>query len=366
MPAIMDSHGMDVGSASWLMSIFTFVGIFLAIPTGALAKKFGPKNMLLAAVGVLVIGTLVGAFASNGNMLVVSRAIEGVALIFCTVCGPLAVQKYVAPEKVGSATGIWAVWVCLGSFFGGVITPVLYDITGFQGVWFIFAALAVVAAILLFFFVRPVRGTVTEATSEVVDATSAPAKKVSYSQLIKPNTLLILAGFLIFNMVLLAMLGFAPTFFQEQGMDPTLSGFASTLPMLLAVISSPLFGTLADKTGKLKLLLIIAMAVMGPCVFLMLTNTGPLLWAAAIVMGLVGMGAPVMFLTTYPIAVGKLELMAIGMGLLMMIQSLGQFLGTAITPLVLESGWMATGIFALILGLAGTALLLFLKLPSKS
>ena len=42
MGDIMTNMNMDTNSASWLMSIFTFVGIVLAIPTGALAKKFGP------------------------------------------------------------------------------------------------------------------------------------------------------------------------------------------------------------------------------------------------------------------------------------------------------------------------------------
>ena len=129
MGDIMANMNMDTNSASWLMSIFTFVGIILALPTGALAKRFGPKTMLLAAAAIIAAGSLLGAFAGNGMVLIVSRAIEGVAFIFVTICGPLAVQKYVAPDKIGSATGIWALWVCLGSVVGGVLTPTLYAST---------------------------------------------------------------------------------------------------------------------------------------------------------------------------------------------------------------------------------------------
>ena len=113
MSNLMEMFGMDSGSSSWLMSIFTFVGIVLALPTGALAKKIGPKNVLVIAAVVMVVGSLIGAFSSDGMMLIVSRGIEGVAFIFVTICGPLCVQKYVAPDKIGSATGIWALWVCL-------------------------------------------------------------------------------------------------------------------------------------------------------------------------------------------------------------------------------------------------------------
>lgn len=358
MGDIMMKMDMDASSASWLMSIFTFVGIILALPTGALAKKFGPKTMLLAAAVIIAIGSLVGAFAGNGMILIVSRAIEGVAFIFVTICGPLAVQKYVAPDKIGSATGIWALWVCLGSVVGGVLTPSLYAATGFVGVWIIYAAAAVVFAVVVAVIVKS-PGKALEGASE-----AASEEKVNYGELVKPNILLFLTAFLVFNMTLMAVLGFGPTFMQQQGVDPTLSGFISTLPMLLAVISSPLFGALSDKLGRCKPLYLIAMLVMGPCTFILLTQTGPLMWAGAIIMGLVGLGGPVMCLTPYIHVLGRPELMSVGMGLLMLVQSLGQFLGTWLVPLLLGpdmSAWMFTGMVMCIIGFVGTGALALCK-----
>lgn len=358
MGDIMANMGMDANSASWLMSIFTFVGIILALPTGALAKRFGPKTMLLAAAAIIAVGSLLGAFAGNGMVLIVSRAIEGVAFIFVTICGPLAVQKYVSPDKIGSATGIWALWVCLGSVVGGVLTPTLYASTGFAGVWVIYAAAAVVFAIVVAVIVK----NPGEALEGAADAPTE--RKVGYGELVKPNILLFFAAFLVFNMTLMAVLSFGPTFLQQQGVDPTLSGFVSTLPMLLAVISSPLFGALSDKLGRCKPLYLAAMLVMGPCTLLLLTQTGPLMWVGAIVMGLVGLGGPVMCLTSYINVLGRPELMSIGMGVLMLVQSLGQFLGTWLVPLLLGpdvSSWMLTGIVMCVIGFAGTAALALCK-----
>ena len=358
MGDIMANMGMDASSASWLMSIFTFVGIILALPTGALAKRFGPKTMLLAAAAIIAAGSLLGAFAGNGMVLIVSRAIEGVAFIFVTICGPLAVQKYVSPDKIGSATGIWALWVCLGSVVGGVLTPTLYASTGFAGVWVIYAAAAVVFAIVVAVIVK-------NPGEALEGAADAPTEgKVGYGELVKPNILLFFAAFLVFNMTLMAVLSFGPTFLQQQGVDPTLSGFVSTLPMLLAVISSPLFGALSDKLGRCKPLYLAAMLVMGPCTLLLLTQTGPLMWVGAIVMGLVGLGGPVMCLTSYINVLGRPELMSIGMGVLMLVQSLGQFLGTWLVPLLLGpdvSSWMLTGIVMCVIGFAGTAALALCK-----
>ena len=134
--------------------------------------------------------------------------------------------------------------------------------------------------------------------------------------------------------------------------------------MLLAVISSPLFGALSDKLGRCKPLYLAAMLVMGPCTLILLTQTGPLMWVGAIVMGLVGLGGPVMCLTSYINVLGRPELMSIGMGVLMLIQSLGQFLGTWLVPLLLGpdvSAWMFTGIVMCVIGFAGTAALALCK-----
>ena len=362
MNDIMVNMNMDASSASWLMSIFTFVGIILAVPTGVLAKKFGPKTMLLTAAVVVALGSLLGAFAGNGTILIVSRAIEGIAFIFVTICGPLAVQKYVAPEKIGSATGIWALWVCLGSVVGGVLTPSLYAATGFVGVWIIYAAAAVVFAVVVAVLVKFPSA---EAQAEVEAAAASAAEgEVSYKELFKPNILLFFFAFLVFNMTLLAVLSYAPTFMQQQGVDSTLSGFISTLPMLLAVISSPLFGTLSDKMGRCKPLYLASLVVMGPCTLILLTQTGPLMWVGAIVMGLVGLGAPVMCLTSYITVLGRPELMSIGMGVLMLVQSLGQFLGSWLVPILLGanmSEWMFTGIVMCVIGFIGTASLALCK-----
>lgn len=362
MTQIVEQFGMTDSSASWLMSIFTFVGIVLAIPTGALAKKFGPKALLLVSAGVLLVGSLVGVVADSGTMLIVSRGIEGVAFIFVTICGPLAVQKYVAPEKIGSATGIWALWVCLGSVVGGVLTPTVSQLFGFVGVWMVYAIFAAVFAVLVAVVVRLNEGDADVQVSD--EKASVSSEKVSYVELLKPNTLLYFAGFLFFNLVLLAVLAFSPTWMQMQGMDPTMSGFLSTLPMLLAVISSPAFGSLSDKIGRCKPLYIVALIAMGPCAFLMLSCIGPWMWVGAIIMGLLGLGGPVMCLTAYGNVLGKPELMSIGMGALMLVQSLGQFLGTFASSMILGPAgdqWMMLGIVMCILGLVGAGCIALCK-----
>ena len=96
---------------------------------------------------------------------------------------------------------------------------------------------------------------------------------------------------------------------------------------------------------------------MGPCAFLLLTSTGVGVWAGAIIMGLIGLGGPVMCLTSYIDVLGKPQLMSIGMGFLMLVQSLGQFLGSFVPPMFLGPAgdqWMTLGIAMCVVGFIGT------------
>ena len=166
MPALMETFGMDMASTSMLMSVFTFVGIVLALPAGFLARRIGAKNLMVIAVAVLVVGTVVGAFATSGTMLVASRASEGVGLVTCGVCAPLVIRGYSAATRVGLVTGIWALWISLGSFFGGVLTPPLFGVVGFQGTWLVMAAIAAAAGAMLLLYLKTPEGGIFESVAK--------------------------------------------------------------------------------------------------------------------------------------------------------------------------------------------------------
>lgn len=358
MGDIMTSFGIDAGTASWLMSIFTFVGIIVAVPTGFLVKKFGPKKLILAAVVINVVAALVGAFTTSVEVLLVTRAFEGVSLVFVIASSPLVIQACVDPSKNGTATGIYMLGGMLGATFAGILTPTLYYSVGYVGLWVGYAILTAIGGVVFALYVK---------LPEMPAAPDGDAPQTSSSDwkvFFKPNTWLFFIPFAVFQMVLLTILSYAPTALQQQGMSPTLSGVVSTLPMLLAVISSVAFGAISDRMGRCKPLCIIGMAVLGPCCLVMLNFYGPIMWVALVVMGLLAMGTPTVFIAAYPTVLGKPELMSIGMGVLLLVQSLGQFLGTAVSSALLGPSidqWMLCGSVTCALALIGTVCIAICK-----
>ena len=361
---LMALFAMDAKAASWLMSIFTLMSIFVALPTGWLAQKFGAKRMMIVACGIAIIGSLVGIASGSSAVLIFSRAVEGVALTILTTCGPIVVQKCVKPEKIGSAMGIWGIWGCLGSTIAAVVTPTVFETLGFSGLWILFAAIAACAAVLVSVAILVPQETQGQDPA-VPESDGSLAEKPRYREMLTRDIVLFFVGFAIFNICLLAILSFVPTILQMQGFDPTLSGLISTAPMLLSVISSPLFGVISDKIGRCKPLLVAAMLVMGPCTLALYTQTGALLWVAVVVMGLVGMGGVGMFLSGYMKLLPRPELASIGMGVMILVQGLGQFLGTFLVQILLGptlENWVFAGTVLMVMGLVGTVSLLLCRL----
>lgn len=370
MTDIMGMYGMDASGGAWMMSIFTFVGIFLAIPIGALAKKIGAKTVMLIASGVVVIGSVIGAFAFSAGMLIFSRGIEGVALTMVTACGTIVIEKTVAPEKIGSAMGIWGVWGSAGSTIAALITPTIFATIGFTGLWLSYAGFAVLTALLLAFVVKmpsnkpatapvPIEGELAKAgESEPVEQAGGgqEPKKLRYRDVFTKNMVLLFISFISFNVCLLAVLSFVPTILQMKGFDQTFSGFATTLPMILSLVACPVFGMLSDRFSW-KPLLVISVFFLGPCAFVMYNFTGPALWIADVLMGLVGLGSMAMMLVALMKLMPCPEIVEMGMGCFITVQCLGQFLGSYLVQMLLGptfSNTVVAGAAVLVLCLIGT------------
>ena len=268
---IAPRFSLSADGSAWIMSIFTLVGIFFALPAGGLAQRFGFKRVMLASSGLIIIGSIIGMLSGeNGIVLIVSRAIEGVSLTFITTCGPIAIQQCVDPRKTAIATGIWGCWGNGGAVIASVLTPHIFGIAGFEGAWLVFAVVAALAALLLLFCIRTPERAMDE--SSACDMSNGnECEPARYRDLLTPNVVLFLAGFLIFNLLMLAILGMLPSVLQlsEKGFSLEQSGFATTLPSLISLVSTPLVGAIAGKTGRAKKLLIITMSVLGPCVFVL-------------------------------------------------------------------------------------------------
>lgn len=350
LPVLMTNLHMDATAGSWLMTIFVLMMVFSAIPFGILAQRFGARTISVVAVAIIVIGSVVGAFSQGTSVLLASRAVEGIAITAITVCGPILIEGSVDPRDAGTAMGIWGTWGPLGSTVAALATPTLFALWGMSVLWLVYAAIVVVAAILMLAIVKK--------PNSAADQQDGGAAR--FGRLFTRDMLLYFVGFIAFNVCLLAVLSYVPTILQNRGMDATASGLVSTLPMILSLVSSPFFGRVSDKTGKTKRLLVLTVAFLGPCAFVLYVSSGAVMWGAAVVMGLVGMGSTGLMILGLMKVLPDPSLKTIGMGALITVQGIGQFLGTFLVQLLLGPAFdnvYIAGAGVLAIGIVGTVCL---------
>ena len=362
MIQLMELLSVSAATAAWFMSVFTFTGIFLAIPIGFLIKGIGVRKVVIVSGFLAAFASIAGSFAPEVGfacvpLLIVTRGLEGLSFVGIIASIPIMIQMCIIPSRVGTSTGIFMLGGMLGAMGGGVITPTVFAASGFAGLWIAYAAFMALSTIVFMAYVRFPRQEQEGAFPESKAATRSSSASI-YGVFFKPNTLLFFLGFAAFQILLLSVLTYAPTALQQRGMSPAMSGFVSTLPQLISIVTAIAFGAIADAIHRTKPLVIIGMIAMAICAPAALVTDAPVLWAILVAMGLLAMGVPTVVMAAYPKLLADPSKLTVGMGVMMLVQSLGQFLGSLIPSIVLGpdlSNWTVCSIVLFLLGLAATA-----------
>ena len=361
MIQLMELLSVSAATAAWFMSVFTFTGIFLAIPIGFLIKGIGVRKVVIVSGFLAAFASIAGSFAPEVGfacvpLLIVTRGLEGLSFVGIIASIPIMIQMCIIPSRVGTSTGIFMLGGMLGAMGGGVITPTVFAASGFAGLWIAYAAFMALSTIVFMVYVRFPRQEQEGAFPESKAATRSSSVSI-YGVFFKPNTLLFFLGFAAFQILLLSVLTYAPTALQQRGMSPAMSGFVSTLPQLISIVTAIAFGAIADAIHRTKPLVIIGMIAMAICAPAALVADAPVLWAILVAMGLLAMGVPTVVMAAYPKLLADPSKLTVGMGVMMLVQSLGQFLGSLIPSIVLGpdlSNWTVCSIVLFLLGLAAT------------
>lgn len=122
LPQLSADLGASTAEQLWISDSYGFLVAGLVITMGTLGDRIGRRRLLLIGAAAFAVLSLVAAFATTPLMLIVARALLGVAGATLTPC-TLALITVMFPEarQRGKAIAIWA--TC--QFTGGAAGPVL-------------------------------------------------------------------------------------------------------------------------------------------------------------------------------------------------------------------------------------------------
>ena len=347
--------GGDFNKSGLLMSIFSVMGFVLAIPAGFILKRFGIKLTVLFSVGSIIIGTALGAIAASSSMLFVGRFIEGIGMGLVMVAAPLAISMWFPAHNRALPTGIWATSVGVGNVVTLIAAPSMAVAYGWQSVWWAGAIFAAVAFVLFAVLFRMPRNDEVPAPPAPPSAAGQEASPSLFSGMRNINYWLVGIGFGVYNLVVMAMCTYLPTFLElkhgylltyEQGLFMNAS-FVTSLIMMVSIISAPGGGYISDRIGSRKTVVLIAYAVMTLTFLVPFSVVGWQIPVYMLVFGFFGGPIAPILLAAVPEVSKKPQLIGIGMACAALLQNLGMYIGPSLFIRIvgdpLGDGWAAAG-----------------------
>ncbi|KGL45664.1 MFS transporter [Listeria newyorkensis] len=335
MKQLATETGMPVSDISWLMSIFTISGIFLAIPGATLLTKFGAKQLAVVLMGCLALGNVMGALTSNFTLLLISRAVEGVAFSMIIMVGIVLINYWFPEEKAGTPIGAFGIFSAVGSLIGMNVTLPIVEQLGLKSVWWILAGIALLAVVL---FQLLLDGPPKES------AAARKAGNVSLMEALRNGRTWLLAlaqGCMAF--VLFTFITIYPQLFTDfYGLSTESANFYASLFGLFGIPFGVMAGYLVDRTGKPELLTFVSYILLTlSCITTTFLNSGWYVVQLFVLSGSVGLVSCIIMIMASRFVKRK-ALIGYSVSFINMIYYIGIVVGAPLVLKIIEkSGWQA-------------------------
>lgn len=255
LPAIRTELAASYSQMGLFTGMYGLIAIFISLPAGILASRFGEKRMLLGGLAVVGAGLAGLAVAHSFAVALASRAVWLVGYRFAFIC-VFTGMAVVTPEKYRSRTmGVLGAMAALASVIGAPFGTRLAESVGWRGGIFGFAIIAVTGGILFAALYRPFRARAASAAGPHQHAFTSK----SLSALRNP----IMWGLILLGLI--NMGGFSATFFVPYavegvfGLNARESAAIISASYLTAILLNLAVGYLCDRYSRWNIMIVLAL-----------------------------------------------------------------------------------------------------------
>lgn len=237
-PSIMKSLSMDPGSFGIVLSSFG-VGYFLAqIPGGLLADRWGARPLLVIAPLFWALFTGVTGLVATIAGFVIVRACFGIAEGISNASCYKVIGDHFSSQQRARAVGIWATAFAVAPAFAGPLVGTLLVAYGWQAVFFMMMAPALVAALVNYLVIPAKRS----ASSLGTDRNESFGNVLGH-----PSLWLMALTYFAFNIAYWGYLSWMPSYLAlERHIDVKSIGLLGGIPYVCALFGLMLAGWLGS------------------------------------------------------------------------------------------------------------------------
>jgi EmrB/QacA subfamily drug resistance transporter len=144
LPAISQDTGMSVDTLQWAVTGYSLVGAAVIITSGSLGDVFGRKRIFQLGLVLFVASCVLIALSSSGGTVIAGRLIQGAAGATILACGLSLLSVANSGQAQLRAVSMWGAAAAVGAAAGPLLGGVLVEVTGWQGLFWVDAVVAVV------------------------------------------------------------------------------------------------------------------------------------------------------------------------------------------------------------------------------
>ena len=238
LPSIRDEFGLDLSSVRWTLLAFLIADALVLILAGRHGDRVGRRRTSVIGLAVIVLGSLVCAFAPTFTVLIVGRVIEGIGMGIL-FSGLLALIADAVPrELIGRAFGLWAFIGALSVLLSPVIGGALAEVASWRWIFGVNALIAIAALVAARRIILPVTA-------------PSPSRSLQHAALLRIRSYV--AGTVVVSLIYFtaALTWLALVFYvgAVHNLGPTMTGLAFVLYGVWWLVLPPFTGRLADRIG---------------------------------------------------------------------------------------------------------------------
>jgi MFS family permease len=160
LPGMARQFQLEPSILSWAFTLYALFNLLsLPVLTG-LADRFGKRRVLLFSLALFSISSLLASQAGHFGIVLVSRALSGIAVSGIFPLAPSLVRDHIPEGRRGRALGLIGASFGISLFAGPLLAGLLLDTYGWQSLFFLAALLGLGAtALAMLFLPRSVTAT---------------------------------------------------------------------------------------------------------------------------------------------------------------------------------------------------------------
>jgi len=248
-PFLVAGFDLSYAQVGLLMGLFMLPGVVLALPGGLLGQRFGSFRVVIAGLGLLIVGGMMVSYSNGFNSAALGRALGGAGGVLANIMLARMVADWFRGRELQTAMGIMlAAWP-----FGMALALVTLGPLAADWSW----RLAVYATVVAAGLALGLMALLYRAPPD------APVDDRATVRLNVPRRVWALAisagiGWALLNASVIVVASFAPSFLMSRGSSVTEAGVITGAALWISIIAVPLGGLVADRVNRPRALIVAA------------------------------------------------------------------------------------------------------------